>query len=297
MIRSMTGFAALTRDLGSATMAVSVRSVNHRFLDLQLRAPQSLSELEPKLRALVQRHVSRGRVEMTLALQSRLEPAVDVLLNERVIGALAAAVEAARERGLVSGSLSAGDLLRVPQALVIREVVPDGERTTVDQFGGDVLAAVAQVLGDMDAMRDHEGAHLRVELDGRCVLMRELVDQIAREAELGRAVVEARLTERVRELVRELPVDGSLVAQEIVRMAARSDITEEMVRFRGHLDHWQTLASSPEPCGRKLDFLLQEMGREANTMGAKADGAGMSALIVSLKAELEKTREQVQNVE
>jgi uncharacterized protein (TIGR00255 family) len=116
-------------------------------------------------------------------------------------------------------------------------------------------------------------------------------------ADEGRAAMEQRVTERVRELRVDLQADETAVAQEIVRMAARSDISEELERFRGHVSHWSALADSPEPCGRKLDFLLQEMNREVNTMGSKADGLRVSELIISAKAELEKMREQVQNVE
>jgi uncharacterized protein (TIGR00255 family) len=124
-----------------------------------------------------------------------------------------------------------------------------------------------------------------------------LIDRIGGAAEAGRAELEARLTERVRELMAVVPGDPVAVAQEIVRVAQRSDISEEVTRFRGHLVHWSALTTGPEPCGRKLDFLLQEMNREVNTAGSKAEGPAVSELIVELKADLEKMREQVQNVE
>jgi uncharacterized protein (TIGR00255 family) len=123
------------------------------------------------------------------------------------------------------------------------------------------------------------------------------VERVAVAADEGRLAVETRLRERVRELREELQADETAVAQEIVRSAARSDISEELARFRGHIAHWVTLSESIEPCGRKLDFLLQEMHREVNTMGSKADGLRVSELIIAAKAELEKMREQVQNVE
>jgi len=125
----------------------------------------------------------------------------------------------------------------------------------------------------------------------------DLVGRLEGAAFEGRAGVELRLRERVREIGAELPVDEALVAQEIVRTAARSDISEEVTRFRGHLLHWGALSDNAEPCGRKLDFLLQEMNREINTVGSKADGISVSELIITAKAELEKMREQVQNVE
>jgi len=146
-------------------------------------------------------------------------------------------------------------------------------------------------------MRSREGDHLRADLDERRTLVADLVERIAVAADEGRAGVEERLRERVRQLREELQADEAMVAQEIVRAAARSDISEEIARFRAHVSHWVTLADSAEPCGRKLDFLLQEMNREVNTMGSKADGLRVSELVIAAKAELEKMREQVQNVE
>jgi uncharacterized protein (TIGR00255 family) len=146
-------------------------------------------------------------------------------------------------------------------------------------------------------MRAREGEHLRADVDERRVLVGDLVERIAIAADEGRIAMEARLGERVRQLRNDYEADEAAVAQEIVRMAARSDISEEVARFRGHLSHWVTLCDGPEPCGRKLDFLLQEMNREVNTMGSKADGLRVSELIIAAKAELEKMREQVQNVE
>src|SRR5262249_14689091 len=158
-------------------------------------------------------------------------------------------------------------------------------------------SAVEQALVDLDTMRSREGDQLRTDLDSRRMGVARLVERIATAADDGRAAMEQRIAERVRELRTELQADEAAVAQEIVRMAARSDISEEVERFRGHVAHWSALADGPEPCGRKLDFLLQEMNREVNTMGSKADGLRVSELIIAAKAELEKMREQVQNVE
>ena len=295
MIKSMTGFASLTRDEASATISVTVRAVNHRFLDVQLRSPSALAAIESRLRTLVQQHVARGRVEVAISVQSRLgQPVVDIAVNEAVIEGLSSALERARERGLVVGGLTAGDLLRFPQAISITERKDDSPDETVPPA---VEAALAAALVDLDQMRTAEGAHLRVELDGRRATLGDLFDAAAAAAQAGAGVLRARLAERVKELQADTTVDEAAVAQEIVRCANRSDITEETVRFRAHLEHWRALSDSPEPCGRKLDFLLQEMNREVNTLGSKAEGAGVSEIVVSLKAELEKMREQVQNVE
>jgi uncharacterized protein (TIGR00255 family) len=297
MIKSMTGFASLTHEDERATIGVTVKTVNHRFLDVQLRIPQGLAEIEPRVRSLLQKRLARGRVEVGVSLQLRTAPAPTVELNEDVVNALAAAIERARDRGLVTGTLTPGDLLRVPQAVSVRERAPESDPAVEAQLAISVEAALEQALADLDAMRVREGDHLRTDLDGRRHLLGDLIDRLEGAAFEGRAGVEARLRDRVKEISAEIPIDEGLVAQEIVRAAGRSDISEEVTRFRGHLLHWGALSDSPEPCGRKLDFLLQEMNREINTIGSKADGLRVSELVITAKAELEKMREQVQNVE
>ena len=296
MIKSMTGFAALTRDDELATIAVTIKAVNHRFLDLQLRIPPSLGTLEPRIRSLVQSRVARGRVEVSVSLQQRRAASIEVELNEPFLDALKAALERARERGYVDGPIATSDLLRFPQALAIREKSDDSSDEP-SPVAGRVEQAIAAALDELDGMRTREGAYLRADLDGRRSRLGELFEQVAAAAEEGIAGLQSRLAERVRELRADTLADESTVAQEIAKFVGRSDITEEVVRFRGHLEHWQALTDSPEPCGRKLDFLLQEMNREVKTMGSKADGLRVSELIIAAKAELEKMREQVQNVE
>jgi uncharacterized protein (TIGR00255 family) len=299
MIKSMTGFASLTEDDETATIAVTIRSVNHRFLDLQLRLPSSLAALESRLRARVQQTIARGRVEVTVSVQQRRTAALDVELNETFLQALDAALNRAREKGFIQGTMTPGDLLRFPQALAIKDRTEDsavGDEQS-GALNGRVEEAVAAALESLDAMRIREGGFLRTELEMRRQLLGDLFDRVSLAAEQGLETLRLRLIERVRELRADGLADETTVAQEIARYVGRSDITEEVVRFRGHLEHWRALTDSAEPCGRKLDFLLQEMNREVNTTGSKAEGPAVSELIVTLKAELEKMREQVQNVE
>ena len=297
MIKSMTGFASVAREDERATIAVTVRALNHRYLDLQLRMPQALAAVEPEVRALVGQRIARGRIELSVSLQLRQAPAMDVEFNETFGAALSSAIEQARARGLVTGALSPGDLLRLPQALTIRERQIDPDASAEQDVAERARTAVGDALADLDTMRAREGDHLRADLDQRRGIVAGLVESIAAAADEGRAAMEQRIAERVRELRMDLQADETAVAQEIVRMAARADISEELARFRAHVSHWVTLADGAEPCGRKLDFLLQEMNREVNTMGSKADGLRVSELIIAAKAELEKMREQVQNVE
>ena len=297
MIKSLTGFASVNSEDDRATVAVTIRSLNHRHLDLQLRIPQSMAPIESDVRAMAARFVARGRVELGLSVQLRQAPGIEVEFNDAFGAALEKALDQARSRGLVAGALQPGDLLRLPQALTIREKPAEADEQAREHVGAAARAAVERALADLDAMRVVEGGHLRADLDERRALVADLVERIAVAADEGRAAMEERLRARVRELREELAADETAVAQEIVRTASRSDISEEVARFRAHVSHWVTLADSAEPCGRKLDFLLQEMNREVNTMGSKADGLRVSELIIAAKAELEKMREQVQNVE
>jgi len=296
MIKSMTGFASLTRDDERGTIGVTIRAVNHRFLDLQLRLPTPLAALEPPLRALVQKRLARGRVEIGVSLQTRQASAPRIELNAEFAQALSAVMEQARVQGLVSGALTPGDLLRLPQALTIQDQMPDAGGLA-EALGAPVATAVDAAIEQLETMRVREGQHLRADLDMRKALLADLILRIAAAADTGRMDLEARLLERARELAGALPIDQAALSQEVVRVAQRSDITEEVTRFHGHLAHWDALSDSPEPCGRKLDFLLQEMNREVNTVGSKADGLQVSEVIIQAKAELEKMREQVQNVE
>jgi uncharacterized protein (TIGR00255 family) len=236
-------------------------------------------------------------VELSISLQLRQTAGVDVEFNEEFGRALESALSQARARGLVTGTLTPGDLLRMPQAIIIRDRQPADDDAAQTTIAAQAREAVEQALVDLDSMRSREGDHLRADLDARRTLVADLVERIAIAADEGRAAMEQRIAERVRDLRADLQADETAVAQEIVRMASRSDISEEVERFRAHVCHWVALADGAEPCGRKLDFLLQEMNREVNTMGSKADGLRVSELIISAKAELEKLREQVQNVE
>lgn len=295
MIKSMTGFASLTHDDETATIGVSIKSVNHRFLDLQLRVPPLVAAIEPRIRGIVQERISRGRVEVAISVQQRRIPTLEVELNEAFLEALGSALDRARTAGHIAGVMTPGDLLRFPQALSIRE--KQAEAATDEDLLPRIEAAIRAAVEDLDTMRTKEGEFLRADLDARRELLGTLFGQIHAASENGMEGLRARLEERVKTLRADTLADDGLIAQEIAKFVGRSDITEEVVRFRGHLEHWKSLSDSPEPCGRKLDFLLQEMNREVNTVASKAEGPAVSELIVSLKAELEKMREQVQNVE
>lgn len=297
MIRSMTGFAAVARETATERVNATVKSVNHRFLDLVIKAPQSLSALEGRLRAIVQQGLARGRVELSLSVEVTTPPEREVVLDEVLLERVVAALDAARARGVISGTLTASDLIRIPQMLEIRARAIDGSAAATNTLGALVELAVGDAISALVAMRETEGRYLAADLDTRLTTLARFVGTLAQESADGQRQLEARLRERLASLPADLSADPATLAQEVVRFVARSDIDEEVVRLRSHVEHWRALANGPEPCGRKLDFLVQEMNREINTIGSKAEGARATETVVAAKAELERLREQVQNVE
>ena len=295
MIKSMTGFASLTREDEALTVSVTARSVNHRYLDLQVHLPPSLLRLEPRVRDEAQRRLARGRVEMRIAARRRGRPPVEVEVDEELIAALVEVAARPDVQRATGGRWTVGELLGFPQVVTVAERTAElGDDADVEAA---VTGAVGEALGELDRMRTSEGGHLRADLDERLDGLGRLIERIEQEAGAGAEALGQRLTARLAEIGPDVHADPAALAQEVVRFVARSDIHEEITRLRAHVSHWAALADAPEPCGRKLDFLLQEMNREVNTIGSKADGHETSGLVVAAKAELEKLREQAQNVE
>jgi uncharacterized protein (TIGR00255 family) len=297
VIRSMTGFASVSRDDAMARVGVTVRSVNHRFLDVAVKAPPLLTAMESRLRAIVGQRVARGRVEVAVSLDLLDAPAREVVLDEALLERIARTMEAARAKGLVTGTISASDVVRLPQVLEIRTRADSTPAPLPEAVGSLVEATLAEAVDALVVMRETEGRFLKQDLETRLAGLATAVADVEREARAGQAAFEARLRDRLASLPQDLAPDSSLLAQEIVRFVARSDIDEEVVRLRGHFEHWRALVAGPEPCGRKLDFLVQEMNREINTVGSKAEGTRAPEIVIGAKAELERVREQVQNVE
>jgi len=294
MIVSMTGFAAATRETEELAVNVTLRSVNHRHLDVQFRLPQSVQGLETAFRAAIQQRLARGRLEVAMNVQERTEPVTVVEIDESLVRAVGDALARVRASGLVDGPLHPGDLLRIPQVLKVREERPAIDTARMEEVVHGVLHEALLALNEM---RRKEGQFLATELEERCLTLAALVDGLEEASREGAAGIHQRLLQRVAELRLEPQVDESMVAQEVVKFVARSEIREELVRLRAHLSHWAELVGGDEPVGRKLDFLLQEMNREVNTVGSKAADAAIAQEVVGLKTSVERLREQVQNLE
>jgi uncharacterized protein (TIGR00255 family) len=294
----MTGFAALSREENGEKVSVTIKSVNHRFLDVTLKAPQMLAPVEARVRSLVQQRVTRGRVEVQIGVEIVGAPAREVVLDEALLARLTQLLADARARGLLVGELTASDVLRIPQLLDIRLKAADPLASVPPASVASLLdTTVSEALDALVVMRATEGRFIQADLDARLVTLSGFVDDLERVGREGQQQLEARLRERLAGLPADIQGDSAALAQETVRFVARSDVDEEIVRMRGHTEHWRVLAGGPEPCGRKLDFLVQEMNREINTIGSKVEGGRATELVIAAKAELERLREQVQNVE
>ncbi|MFT3915528.1 MAG: YicC/YloC family endoribonuclease [Anaeromyxobacteraceae bacterium] len=291
MIRSMTGFGAGRASASGEDIDVEVRSVNHKFCEVKARLPRELSALEVDVVRAVKDRLARGGVEVAVrrgGAAASFAPRVDAALAESYARAFAEIQARLSLPGHVTLSeiIAADGVVRLEE----REVDVDGAREALRR-------ALATALEALVAMRAREGEALSRDLASRL----DVVDAaVVRIDELVPRSVEhhrARLAERVAELARGVTVDPARLAQEVALFADRTDVTEEVTRLRSHLGQARALLGSAEPAGRKLDFIVQEMHREANTIGSKSQSAEIAGLVVTLKAEIERMREQVQNVE
>lgn len=296
MIRSMTGFGRASFVVEGAHFDVEARCVNHRFLDAGVRLPRMLSAYESELRPRIAQRMARGKVDLVVSLAAGTAPAPRLEVDVAAAAQYVAAAARLRDEHDLPGELDVAALLALPGvARTIERELEEGPLRV------SLVAAVEAALDAAVAMRAAEGESLERELVARLARVETLTTEIGDRSESVGVAARERLRKRAEQLRREtgLP-DEARLAQEIVLAADRLDVTEELVRLRSHVDQFRRILaeSGPgQPAGRRLDFLLQELGREANTVGSKGGDAPIAHLVVELKTELERIREQVQNVE
>ncbi len=293
MIRSMTGFGSAETEFLGQRFSVQVQSVNHRYCEISIRLPRSLTAFEIPLRTLLQRHFTRGKISYQASWEGREDPSRRLALDrDRLRGYLAEIQAASRDLGL-SGQPDLATVLSLPDIWV-----QDASSLDDDASWKTIEETTERAVRDLFAMREREGVELGREFETRLARLETLLAS-AETKNTGRPeAIRDRLTLRIRALLEGVgEVDPSRIAQEAALLAERADFTEECVRLRAHLVQFRTLMRDPEPAGRKLNFLLQEMNREVNTTGSKANDAELAAVVVEMKDELEKLREQIQNVE
>lgn len=292
MLRSMTGFGSGRGVTGDDELVVEVKSVNHKFCEVKVRLPRELAPLESALVRKIKDRVARGALDVTVKRSAKgatgLVPVIDAGLAKAYRQAFA---ELAAATGLPD-TTTVRELSALPNVMRLEE--PQVDPATLSEA---LDTALAQALGALEAMRSVEGKAIEKDLLARVEAVEKSAHEVQRLCPVSIEEYRKRLTDRLTELNAGGLVDPQRLAQEVAFFAERCDVAEELTRLDSHFAQFRALCAAPEPAGRKLDFLVQEMHREVNTTGSKSANAAITALVVQLKAELERVREQVQNVE
>lgn len=291
MIASMTGFGRAEAPFGDLRVAAEVRSVNHRFCEVAARLPKSLTAHETRFRKVVQRRVARGRVDLSVSTGGD-HPARRIAVDVDLARQYQQAFQTLKEQLGVPGEVSLDLLISARDVLTTAE--PD---TDVEALADHVEGLIQRALDGLDAMRRQEGESIARDVTGRLSQVASTLDRVAVRAPRIAEEYAVRLRARVASLAVGMDVDPARLAQEVALYAERCDFSEEVTRIRSHLDQFSKAITGGGAVGRSLDFLTQELNREINTIGSKANDAEVAAAVVALKSELEKVREQIQNIE
>ncbi len=292
MVKSMTGYGRAVETVNGREFTVELRSVNNRYLDCTVKLPRSLSFAEETVKQAVKATISRGKVDVFISVHSEGAADVKVTLNAAMVeGYLAAMKQMVTDYG-VQDDISVSLLSRMSEVFTVEKPEVDE-----DQLKADLMGVVTKALESYDAMRAAEGKALESDLRSRGNTIRELVSQV--EAGNGQTVIDyrTRLENKLREVLANTSIDESRILTEAAIFADKVAVDEETVRLRSHLEQMDAMLTNGGAIGRKLDFLLQEMNRETNTIGSKCSDVRLARIVVDIKAELEKIREQTQNIE
>ena len=293
MIRSMTGYGRREVLDGGSHLTIEIRSLNNRYLDIQVKTPRGLALLEPRVKKMVQERFSRGRFDIGISRNGGQERSGSFVVNEALAEHYIRALKDMKARFGLTGEIDLSLVAGMQDLITVNEVKEDPEA-----IWQALSTGLAQALDDLDRMRVQEGDTLAQDIRGRLQTIERIIQSIRANAPATVETARKRMSETLNRLLNEQP-DPVRLAQEIAILAERTDVSEELTRLGSHMQQFRSLLEDAgrEAVGRKLDFLLQEMGREANTIASKAMDARISMDVVTLKAELEKIREQVQNIE
>ena len=299
-LKSMTGFAQARAVESDWNLRLTIRSVNHRFLDLHLRLPEGFEPVEPRIRKIIRECVRRGHLDVTLHYELAGPAAVGV--NQEVAAAYLVAVNSLRKQFAIQTEPDLAAIFRLPGVIG----APLAPLAAVDSGTEVIEAAVVKMLQEalekLDRMRADEGVNLCNDMNARLRSITALTGEVSKLAEQARPAFARRLEARLKELLGESPLDPARLAQEVAIAAERADVSEELARLGSHVQQFTALIATGSDAGKKLDFLLQEMQRESNTLlsktpGNEAEGLEITRLGLEIKSEIEKIREQVQNIE
>lgn len=292
MIKSMTGYGRGESNLPGKKFSVELKAVNHRYSEVVLRMPRSLSQFEDRIRKIIQSRIARGRVDGFLSQEECGEKAVAVKVDKELAEAYYKAIKDLQEVLDISGSIKIKYLTDLPGVLVVEEPAED-----VEELWPAILEAVEAALESLIRMRGTEGELLASDLMQRIDRLVLLNEQIRERSPVVVEEYRERLSTRLIDFIKDGSIDPERLTAEAAVFADRSNITEETVRLESHLKQAGACLKEGQPVGRKLDFIVQEMNREINTIGSKANDLEISRLVVEVKSEIEKIREQVQNLE
>ena len=288
----MTGYGSAKGSIGDLAISVELKSVNNRYLDSSVRMPRSFLFAEDAVKSAIQRHISRGKVDMFINIDSSAADDMSVKVNEALLrGYLDAIGRIAEEYGL-ENDLTAVSAARFPDILSVEKRDLD-----VDLISEGIVSIAEQALRDFDTMREREGEKLCADVLSRLETISALVETVERESPATVEAYERRLRERMNEVLSGAGVDENRILAEAAIFADRIAVDEETVRLRSHMSQLRSMLSGGSPIGRKIDFLIQEFNREANTIGSKCQNSDIAHVVVELKSEIEKIREQIQNIE
>ena len=294
MIKSMTGFGRGEYSDGKRNVIAEIKTVNHRYADISVKMPKRYSFAEEKIKSLIKEKVKRGKAEVSIIVENLTEEDTTVKLNTLVAGQYVNNLKELKEAYGLTGEIDIKLVATMPDVL---KSVPDVENE--DEAAAVIFEAVKMAVSNLDAMREVEGAKLADDLLMRGQLIRDIVKKIDARAPMVAREYTLKLQNRIKDLLGDqvdIPEDRILV--EAAVFADKANITEELVRLDSHMNQLKTiLTASSEPVGKKLDFLVQEMNRESNTIGSKANDMEITSLMLETKSEIEKIREQVQNIE
>ncbi len=292
MIRSMTGYGSAELEKNGHRLTAEVRSVNHRFCEVSVRAPKGVLLFEDQIRQLLQDRFSRGKFNLSITWSGAGGTGEVLKLNETVADRYVALMQQLRDRYGLSGDVQLGTLANLPDLFT-------WEQSTIgdEEMWSLVREVVEKACESMNGMKGREGKALAADLQKRLDIIRTELERVSARAPLRPAEAKERMVARIKPLLEDVEMDPIRIAQEVAMLADRLDCTEECVRLDAHLDQFKHLADGPELAGRKLNFLLQEMNREANTIGSKANDVEIAHAVIVMKEEIERLREQVQNVE
>ncbi|WP_445667381.1 YicC/YloC family endoribonuclease [Paenibacillus sp. FSL H8-0034] len=293
MMKSMTGFGQASCRFAGYIVQMDLKSVNHRYCEVNVRIPREYMKVEDLLKKTVQQHLKRGRADLFVTIERSAEASRTVELNWQLVEAYQAAAEQLVTRFGLKSSMDVRDYMSIPDLITFKEAA----LVTDEEFQSELLACAEAAVLKLTQMRESEGAHLCVDIKQRIETMNRYLEQSQKLAPQVVHHYAHKLRTRIQEMQQQPIMDEARMAMEVALLADRSNIDEELVRLQSHIQQCVQLISESEPIGRKFDFLLQEMNREVNTIGSKANHAELTTIVVEMKAEMEKLREQIQNIE